>query len=150
MGGRSWGKKPLLILLTSTIVGIAGLVVTRFLTYPENFGMSLCPLLALFGLVAGAGGATFSVGITNLRRVSERKARVRDGRVRPETSDPADEIPVTESRPAVLRSDGSANVQRQSTNPRELPTPRAPGAQSRQGFRSDERLSRSRFLATPV
>lgn len=58
------GKKPMLILLVSTIVGIAGLVVTLFLTYPEDFDMSLYPLLVLFGLLAGAGGATFSVGIT--------------------------------------------------------------------------------------
>ncbi len=58
------GKKPMLILLASTLVGISGLVVTLFLTYPENFDMSLYPLLVLFGLLAGAGGATFSVGIT--------------------------------------------------------------------------------------
>jgi NNP family nitrate/nitrite transporter-like MFS transporter len=58
------GKKPLLILLASTIIGTVGLVVTLFLTYPENFDMSLYPLLVLFGFLAGAGGATFSVGIT--------------------------------------------------------------------------------------
>ncbi|WP_227379784.1 MFS transporter [Haladaptatus halobius] len=58
------GKKPLLILLASTIAGTGGLVVTLFLTYPENFNMSLYPLLVLFGFLAGAGGATFSVGIT--------------------------------------------------------------------------------------
>lgn len=58
------GKKPLLILMASTIIGTGGLVVTLFLTYPENFDMSLYPLLVLFGFFAGAGGATFSVGIT--------------------------------------------------------------------------------------
>ncbi len=58
------GKKPLLILLALTIVGTGGLVVTLFLTYPEDFDMSLYPLLVLFGFLAGAGGATFSVGIT--------------------------------------------------------------------------------------
>lgn len=58
------GKKPLLILMASTIVGTAGLVGTLFLTYPENFDMSLYPILVLFGLLAGAGGATFSAGIT--------------------------------------------------------------------------------------
>lgn len=58
------GKKPMLILLASTIVGIAGLVVTLFLTYPHDFDMSLYPYLVFFGLLAGAGGATFSVGIT--------------------------------------------------------------------------------------
>lgn len=58
------GKKPMVVLLASTILGIAGLVVTLFLTYPANFGMDLYPLLFLFGLLAGAGGATFSVGIS--------------------------------------------------------------------------------------
>lgn len=58
------GKKPMSILLVSTIVGISGLVITLFITYPEDFDMSLYPLLVLFGLLAGAGGATFSVGIT--------------------------------------------------------------------------------------
>lgn len=58
------GKKPMLILMASTIVGVGGLVVTLFLTYPEDFGMGLYPLLVLFGFLAGAGGATFSVGIT--------------------------------------------------------------------------------------
>lgn len=58
------GKKPLLILMASTIIGTAGLVITLFLTYPENFGMHLYPILVLFGLLAGAGGATFSAGIT--------------------------------------------------------------------------------------
>jgi NNP family nitrate/nitrite transporter-like MFS transporter len=58
------GKKPFLILMASTIVGTGGLVITLFFTYPENFNMSLYPLLVLFGLLAGAGGATFSVGIS--------------------------------------------------------------------------------------
>lgn len=58
------GKKPLLILMTSTLVGTAGLVITLFFTYPANFDMSLYPLLVVFGLLAGAGGATFSVGTT--------------------------------------------------------------------------------------
>lgn len=58
------GKKPMLILLGSTIVGTGGLVVLLYLTYPHDFTMDLYPLLLLFGLLAGAGGATFSVGIT--------------------------------------------------------------------------------------
>ncbi|MFC7200667.1 MFS transporter [Halospeciosus flavus] len=58
------GKKPTLILMASTLIGTAGLVITLFLTYPENFTMELYPLLVLFGLLAGAGGATFSTGIT--------------------------------------------------------------------------------------
>lgn len=58
------GKKPLLILMAATIVGAGGLVVTLFLTYPTNFDMRLYPLLVFFGFLAGAGGATFSAGIT--------------------------------------------------------------------------------------
>lgn len=58
------GKKPLLILMVSTLIGTAGLVITLFLTYPENFTMDLYPLLVFFGFLAGAGGATFSAGIT--------------------------------------------------------------------------------------
>lgn len=58
------GKKPLLVLMASTIIGTLGLVVTLFLTYPANFDMSLYPVLFVFGLLAGAGGATFSTGIT--------------------------------------------------------------------------------------
>ena len=58
------GRKPLLILMASTIIGTAGLVITLFLTYPENFDMSLYPILVFFGFLAGAGGATFSAGIT--------------------------------------------------------------------------------------
>lgn len=58
------GKKPLLILMASTIMGTGGLVLMLFLTYPENFDMKLYPLLVFFGFLAGAGGATFSAGIT--------------------------------------------------------------------------------------
>ncbi len=45
------------------MVGLAGLTTTLFLYYPEDFDKSVFPLLLLFGFLAGAGGATFSVGI---------------------------------------------------------------------------------------
>lgn len=61
---KAGGRKPMLILLGSTIVGTGGLVILLFLTYPEDFDMSLYPILLVLGLMAGAGGATFSVGIT--------------------------------------------------------------------------------------
>jgi NNP family nitrate/nitrite transporter-like MFS transporter len=57
------GKLPFLILLGLTVVGMAGLVVLLFLYYPDDFDQSLYWPLVLCGLVAGAGGATFSVGI---------------------------------------------------------------------------------------
>lgn len=57
------GKKPLLILFGLTILGIGGLVGTLVLFYPGNFGAHLYVPLLVFGILAGAGGATFSVGI---------------------------------------------------------------------------------------
>lgn len=57
------GRKPFLILLGLTIVGMAGLVSILFFTYPDNFDASLFPVLLFFGFLGGAGGATFSVGI---------------------------------------------------------------------------------------
>ena len=57
------GKKPFLILLGCSITGLAGITGILFLYYPENFDASLFTLLLFFGLLGGAGGATFSVGI---------------------------------------------------------------------------------------
>lgn len=57
------GRKPFLILLALTVTGMAGLVGVLALYYPGGTAPWLYPLLLLFGLMAGAGGATFSVGI---------------------------------------------------------------------------------------
>jgi len=57
------GTLPFLILLGSTIVGMAGLVGILVMYYPDNFDQSLYWPLVVCGFVAGAGGATFSVGI---------------------------------------------------------------------------------------
>lgn len=56
-------KKPLIILFALTIVGIAGLVAILLLFYPDDFGSHLYVPLLICGILAGAGGATFSVGI---------------------------------------------------------------------------------------
>jgi MFS transporter, NNP family, nitrate/nitrite transporter len=56
-------RKPILILLGATLVGFVGLVGTLFLFYPDNFGSQLYVPLLVFGILAGAGSATFSVGI---------------------------------------------------------------------------------------
>jgi NNP family nitrate/nitrite transporter-like MFS transporter len=56
-------KKPLVILFAITIVGIAGLVAILLVFYPDNFGSHLYIPLLICGILAGAGGATFSVGI---------------------------------------------------------------------------------------
>src|SRR5699024_2049798 len=57
------GKKPFLILLGCSVAGLAGITGILLLYYPHNFDVSLFPLLLFFGLLGGAGGATFSVGI---------------------------------------------------------------------------------------
>ena len=57
------GRRPFLVLLWLTVVGLAGVVALLWLYYPTGGGPLLFPLLLLFGFMAGAGGATFSVGI---------------------------------------------------------------------------------------
>lgn len=57
------GKRPFLILLGLTIAGMAGVVALLILYYPDGFGDHLYWPLVFFGLIGGAGGATFSVGI---------------------------------------------------------------------------------------
>lgn len=58
----SGGRKPFLILLTTSIVGMAGLTLLMFLRYPHGITAGLLPLLFLLGILCGAGIATFSVG----------------------------------------------------------------------------------------
>lgn len=57
------GKKPLLTLLALSIIGMTGLTATLFLFYPKHLSMSLYPVIFFFGLLSGAGVATFSVGV---------------------------------------------------------------------------------------
>lgn len=57
------GKKPFLILLGCSIIGLTGITAILFLSYPNEFNADLFPLLLFFGFLGGAGGATFSVGI---------------------------------------------------------------------------------------
>ncbi len=57
------GKKPLLTLLSLSIIGMAGLTTILFLYYPEGLTMKMYPLIIFFGLLSGSGIATFSVGV---------------------------------------------------------------------------------------
>ncbi|KKK56529.1 hypothetical protein LCGC14_3063620, partial [marine sediment metagenome] len=60
------GRKPFMVLLGLSLIGMAGLtfVVTAF--YPDDLGIGFYPLLLVLGLFAGCGIATFSVGITQV------------------------------------------------------------------------------------
>ena len=57
------GKKPLLTLLSLSVIGMAGLTAILFLYYPDNLTTDMYPLILLFGALSGCGVATFSVGI---------------------------------------------------------------------------------------
>lgn len=60
------GRKPFLVLLSLSVVGMLGLFgVARFL-YPNRLGASLYPLLLVLGVLCGCGIATFSVGISQV------------------------------------------------------------------------------------
>jgi len=60
------GRKPFLILLALSIVGMLGLFIVIYVLYPDRLSASLYPLLLLLGLLSGCGIATFSVGISQV------------------------------------------------------------------------------------
>jgi len=60
------GRKPFLVLLAASIVGMLGLLLVIYLLYPDRLSTSLYPLLLLLGLLSGCGIATFSVGISQV------------------------------------------------------------------------------------
>lgn len=60
------GRKPFLVLLVLSIVGMLGLFVVIYVLYPDRLSASLYPLLLLLGLLSGCGIATFSVGISQV------------------------------------------------------------------------------------
>ena len=57
------GKKPMLTLLSLSVIGMAGLTTLLLLYYPHGLTMEMYPLILLFGALSGCGVATFSVGI---------------------------------------------------------------------------------------
>jgi len=57
------GRKPFLVLLVTSVIGMLGLTAVIFLLYPDGMTRALYPLLLLLGLLSGCGIATFSVGI---------------------------------------------------------------------------------------
>lgn len=57
------GRKPFIVLLLLSLLGMAGLAFIVATRYPDNLTPSLYPVLLLLGLLCGCGIATFSVGI---------------------------------------------------------------------------------------
>jgi len=60
------GRKPFLVLLGLSIVGMLGLTGVIYLYYPDQLSASMYPLLLVLGLLSGCGIATFSVGISQV------------------------------------------------------------------------------------
>lgn len=62
----SGGRKPFLVLLGTSLVGMTGLCLVMFFLYPAKLSPSLYPLLLVLGLLSGCGIATFSVGVSQV------------------------------------------------------------------------------------
>lgn len=60
------GRKPFLVLLGLSILGMAGVSLLVATRYPDGLTPSLYPLLLVLGLFCGCGIATFSVGISQV------------------------------------------------------------------------------------
>jgi len=60
------GRKPFLVLLLLSIMGMAGITVVLYTLYPDHLTASYYPLVLLLGLLSGCGIATFSVGISQV------------------------------------------------------------------------------------
>ncbi|HPW56419.1 MAG: MFS transporter [Thermoanaerobaculaceae bacterium] len=60
------GRRPFLVLLSLSLLGMAGLtLVVRFL-YPDRLGPEHYPLVMVLGVLGGCGIATFSVGVSQV------------------------------------------------------------------------------------
>lgn len=57
------GRKPFLVLMLLSVLGMLGLTLVIFTRYPNGMTADLYPLLLLLGILCGCGIATFSVGI---------------------------------------------------------------------------------------
>ncbi len=60
------GRKPFLVLLILSVMGMAGLLLVVFLYYPDRLSVSLYPVLLILGVLSGCGIASFSVGISQV------------------------------------------------------------------------------------
>lgn len=60
------GRKPFLVLLLLSVVGMAGLTAVVVGFYPDDLTPSMYPLLLVLAMLCGCGIATFSVGISQV------------------------------------------------------------------------------------
>ncbi|MFB3922656.1 MAG: nitrate/nitrite transporter [Terriglobia bacterium] len=60
------GRKPFLVLLSLSVMGMIGLTLVIYFLYPDRLTTGVYPLLLLLGLLCGCGIATFSVGISQV------------------------------------------------------------------------------------
>lgn len=60
------GRKPFLVLMVLSVVGMVGLAAVVYTLYPNELSTWVYPLLLLLGVLCGCGIATFSVGISQV------------------------------------------------------------------------------------
>lgn len=60
------GRKPYIVLLSLSVLGMAGLTLIARFAYPEHMTSGMYPLLLFLGVLCGCGIATFSVGISQV------------------------------------------------------------------------------------
>lgn len=60
------GRKPFLVLLVLSLIGMLGLFLVVNLLYPDRLHRGLYPLLLVLGVLSGCGIAAFSVGISQV------------------------------------------------------------------------------------
>ncbi len=60
------GRKPFLVLLSLSIVGMGGLTWVVYSLYPDGLTPGLFPAILVLGILSGCGIATFSVGISQV------------------------------------------------------------------------------------
>jgi NNP family nitrate/nitrite transporter-like MFS transporter len=69
------GRKPFLVLLTMSVIGMAGLSAVVAFLYPAHLTAEYYPLLLLLAVLCGCGIATFSVGISQVSYWYAKKAQ---------------------------------------------------------------------------
>lgn len=69
------GRKPFLVLLTLSVIGMGGLSAVVAFLYPARLTADYYPLLLLLAVLCGCGIATFSVGISQVSYWFSKKAQ---------------------------------------------------------------------------